>query len=61
MDLLWENMNLMADNIVNGVTQGMKMSGADGNIIIPVYLYPSGPKMDEITVRSYDRGKRRLG
>ena len=61
LDLLWDNMNRMADNIVNGVVAGVRMGASGGNITIPVYLYPSGQKMDEIIVRSYDRGKERLG
>lgn len=61
LDLLWENMNRMADSIVNGVVAGVRMSAVGGDITIPIYLYPSGQKMDEIIVRSYDRGKERLG
>lgn len=61
LDLLWQNMRLMADSIVNGVVAGVRMQGNGGNITIPVYLYPGGQKMDEIIVRSYDRGKERLG
>lgn len=61
LDLLWENMNRMADSIVNGVVAGVRMSATGGDVIIPVYLYPSGQKMDEIIVRAYDRGKERLG
>lgn len=51
----------MADSIVNGVNQGMAMSGNGGDIVIPIYLYPSGPKMGEETVKMYDRYKRQLG
>lgn len=51
----------MADSIVNGVNQGMAMNGNGGDIVIPIYLYPSGPKMGEETVKMYDRYKRQLG
>lgn len=61
LDLLWDNMNRMADSIVNGVVAGIRMGAVGGDITIPIYLYPSGQKMDEIIVRSYDRGKERLG
>lgn len=52
----------MADNIVNGITAGMALqqAGVGGNVTIPIYLYPSGPKMGEETVRMYDQYKQRL-
>lgn len=54
-------MTAMADSIVNGVNQGLAMSGGGGDIVIPIYLYPSGPKMGEETVKMYDTYKRQLG
>lgn len=51
----------MADSIVNGVNAGLVMAGGGGDIVIPIYLYPSGPKMGEETVKMYDTYKRQLG
>lgn len=52
----------MADDIVNGVNMGMRLAGAGEQVItIPIYLYPSGPKMGEEVVKSYDRYKKILG
>lgn len=56
----WQQMDMMADSIVSGV--GTVMAGASGyggDITLDVYLYPSGPKMMEQTVKMYDTGKRR--
>lgn len=52
----------MADDIVNGVNMGTRLAGAGEQVItIPIYLYPSGPKMGEEVVKSYDRYKKILG
>lgn len=51
----------MADNIVGGMAQAMAMQGGGGDIVIPVYLYPSGPKMGEEIVKKYDTYKKILG
>lgn len=51
----------MADSIVNGVNTGLAMQGGGGDIVIPIYLYPSGAKMGEETVKMYDMYKRQLG
>ena len=52
----------MADSIVNGILMGSQLSaGGSGDITIPIYLYPSGPKMGEETVKAYDTYKRILG
>ena len=52
----------MADSIVNGVTVALQMQGAGvGDVTIPIYLYPSGPKMGEETVKAYDKYKKILG
>lgn len=56
----WSQMEMMADSIVGGV--GTVMAGASGyggDIQLDVYLYPSGPKMMEQTVKMYDIGKKR--
>lgn len=55
-------MATMADDIVNGMTTGMRLAGTGEQIIsIPIYLYPSGPKMGEETVKIYDKYKKILG
>ena len=55
-------LSTMADDIVNGMTSGMRISGSGEQIInIPIYLYPSGPKMGEETVKIYDKYKKILG
>ena len=51
----------MADSIVNGVNTGMAMNSGGGEIVIPIYLYPSGAKMGEETVKMYDTYKKQLG
>lgn len=53
----------MADSIVNGMTMSfaMQSAGQTGEITIPIYLYPNGPKMGEETVKMYDKYKRILG
>ena len=52
----------MADSIVNGVALSMRMNNnGGGDIVIPIYLYPSGPKMGEETVKAYDKYKKILG
>ena len=56
----WQQLNNMADSIVGGVgTVVAGASGYGGDIVLDVYLYPSGPKMMEQTVKMYDTGKRR--
>lgn len=62
IDRLQGMMASMADSIVNGVAVAMAMKGAGaGEIKIPIYLYPSGPRMGEETVKMYDRYKPILG
>lgn len=52
----------MADDIVNGMTTGMALAGSGPQTVtIPIYLYPSGPKMGEETVKVYDKYKKILG
>ena len=58
----WARMDQMGDDIINGVrTVAAAGAGGYGDIHLDVYLYPSGPKMMEETVKAYDTGKRRLG
>lgn len=74
IDKLNTMLSAMADSIVSGVatllqatTSGVLTSDAaavatsGGNIQLDVYLYPSGPKMGEQIVKTYDTYKRRLG
>lgn len=66
LDTLWDEMDSMfmrmADNIVNGISMAMAAQGAGmgGEITIPIFLYPSGPKMGEETVKMYDLYSGRL-
>lgn len=64
LDKFWAKMDGMADSIVNGLIVGLKTMQVQGagpeNVTIPIYLYPSGPKMGEETVKMYDTYKRRL-
>lgn len=67
LDVLWSQMDgmfmRMADSIVNGIGQNMALqaAGQGGEIVVENYLYPSGPKMGEVTVRTYDQYKKLLG
>lgn len=69
LDALWDHMGAMfaqmSDNIVNGVAMAMRMQSAGaavgGDIVVPIYLYPSGPKMGEETVKMYDKYKPIIG
>ena len=56
-------LNTMADSIANGMTMSLAMqsAGQGGEVTIPIYLYPNGPKMGEETVRMYDKYKKILG
>lgn len=68
LDALWTQMGdmfaKMADDIVNGFATVMRMmqaGTAPGELIVPIYLYPSGPKMGEETVKMYDKYKKIMG
>lgn len=63
IDRLQEMMMAMADSIVNGVAMANRMqaAGAGGDVVVTNYLYPSGPKMGETTVKMYDTYKKILG
>lgn len=66
LDTLWDQMDgmfaRMADSIVNGVSLALaaQNAGMRGDIVLPIYLYPSGPKMGEETVKMYDLYRGRL-
>lgn len=57
----WNNMTAVGDSMVSGVATATAGQGGSGDIVIPIYLYPSGPKMGEQIVKTYDTYKRRLG
>ena len=58
LDPFWDRMDRMTDSVINGVNTVLAAgSGAGGDIHIVLYAYPGGPQMDEIIVKSYDRGK----
>lgn len=61
LDPFWTRLDSMADSIVNGVATVAAGAGGGGDIHLDVYLYPSGPKMGEETVRAYDMYKKILG
>jgi len=61
LDPFWAKLDAMADDIVNGVQMVTRANGSGGDITIPVYLFPSGPKMEEVVVKAYDRGKFKRG
>ena len=66
LDTLWNQMDgmfaRMADSIVNGMSLALaaQNAGMRGDIVLPIYLYPSGPKMGEETVKMYDLYSGRL-
>lgn len=63
IEKLNEMMTNMANNIVNGIitANALQASGQGQDISIPIYLYPSGPKMGEEIVKAYDYTKKQLG
>lgn len=61
LDRLNSMMMSMADSIVNGVVAAQSFGNTGAPVTIQLYNYPNGQKMDEVTVQSYDRGKRRIG
>ena len=55
----WSRMDKMADSIVDGVSSVVGgAAGMGGDVYVTLYAYPGGPQMDQVIVRSYDRGKR---
>lgn len=61
LDMFWAKLDAMADSIVSGMAVAMAAANNGGEIHIDNYLYPSGAKMGEQTVKMYDKYKRRLG
>ena len=54
-----EYLERMADSIVNGIATVLKAGmNAGGDNIITLYAYPGGPQMDQVIVKSYNRGTR---
>ena len=59
LDPFWSRMDKMADSIVDGVSSVVSgAAGMGGDVYVTLYAYPGGPQMDQVIVRSYDRGKR---
>ena len=59
LDPFWSRMDRMADSIVDGVSSVVGgAAGMGGDVYVTLYAYPGGPQMDQVIVRSYDRGKR---
>ena len=62
IDRLQGMLTAMADDIVNGMMTGMRLAGSVEQVVtIPIYLYPSGAKMGEETVKVYDKYKKIIG
>jgi hypothetical protein len=66
LKVLWDEMGKQFDKLANEIINGMAIVsqanavGGGSEITIPIYLYPSGPKMGEQIVNTYDTYKRRL-
>ena len=59
LDPFWDRMDKMSDSIVDGVSSVVSgAAGMGGDVYVTLYAYPGGPQMDQVIVRSYDRGKR---
>lgn len=55
----FEQLDALADSIVNGISTAMGARAANGgDVYVTLYAYPGGPQMDQAVVRSYDRGKK---
>lgn len=50
-----------ADSIVSGMSTLAAAGNRQGSITLDVYLYPSGPKMGQTIVNTYDTYKKRYG
>lgn len=57
----WSKMDAWGNSILDGMAVIASGMERDGDITVETYLYPNGPKMDEYTYKSYNRGKARLG
>ena len=59
LDPFWDRMDKMSNSIVDGVSSVVSgAAGMGGDVYVTLYAYPGGPQMDQVIVRSYDRGKR---
>ena len=61
LDPFWSKMDAWGNSILDGMAVIASGMERDGDITVETYLYPNGPKMDEYTYKSYNRGKARLG
>ena len=58
-EALLDHMDEMADSIVNGINTKLAAgAGVGGDTVINLYAYPGGPQMDQVIVKSYNRGTR---
>lgn len=53
--------NTLAGAISTAMQMGLSGNNAGGEMVLQVYMYPSGPKMGEYIVDAYDTYKKRLG
>lgn len=53
--------NTLAGAVATAMQVGLSGNNATGQIVLQVYMYPSGPKMGEYIVDAYDTYKRRMG
>ena len=61
LDTFWNRLDNWGSSIIDGMAMVASGLQNEGDITIETYLYPSGPKMDEYTYKSYNRGKVRFG
>lgn len=61
LDSFWDRLDNWGASIIDGMALVASGLQTDGDITVQTYLYPNGPKMDEYTYKSYNRGKARLG
>ena len=61
LDPFWQKMDAWGNSIINGMALLADGLQTDGDITKETNLYHNDPKLDEYTVKSYDRGKKRLG
>lgn len=61
LDTFWDRLDNWGASIIDGMALVASGMQTDGDITVQTYLYPNGPKMDEYTYKSYNRGKARLG
>ena len=61
LDTFWDRLDNWGASIIDGMAVVASGMQDDKDITVVTYLYPNGPKMDEYTYKSYNRGKARLG